>query len=755
MTMLSSFTRSLITLFFTLMMMQGVKAQYLYPSLGKSVVDLKFKQLNASRNDSSRVRLLVTLSRHYYPRWDGSEGSDQYLDSAYFFAEKAVSLSKLLKDLKGEAQSTTMFALLTAAKGDVAKGEKAVLKAINLCQNQHFKYEEGEAWYYRGEIYENKADQLEKKGICFKKSYDLFRSVNAGREAAFVLKSVADIHLQQGHLQLAVNELHQVLNIYRKVKYPNTQYTYDLLSGVYRNMGNYEQALRYCLFSIDVATKNNDQEYLGDFYLKLAAINQDMNRYPESRKNLNTALKFAIKLKHEGMLLSIATRILGTYFAENHPKEGLINYQQTLKANHIHPDPDNLDHLKNLSSCYLQLHDYGKAQPYIYKIIELEEARNANDAHTAVNFATASQYFLKVGKFDQARHYLNKALVINQQSGTLKFTAILNYMLFQADSAQGKLSEAIKRYQLVKRQNDSVFNETKDKQFSALQVQYDTHKKEQNIALLTKQNQLQQAKIKERETQRNLFIGGLLLLIMISVLIYQQSRNNQRKNKQLQAQQEEISNKNQVLQQLVQEKEWLLREVHHRVKNNLHTITSLLESQTHFLEDSALEAVKNSQHRIYAMSLIHQKLYQADDVSTIDMAIFIADLVSYLKDSFDAPSSIRFQANLDKISMDVSQAIPVGLILNEAVTNALKYAFPKTHAGTINIVLKESSEGMISLEISDNGVGLPENFQSNHSGSLGLKLMEGLSRDLHAAYSLESYNGTRVLISFQKFTPMG
>src|SRR5450755_1598659 len=131
---------------------------------------------------------------------------------------------------------------------------------------------------------------------------------------------------------------------------------------------------------------------------------------------------------------------------------------------------------------------------------------------------------------------------------------------------------------------------------------------------------------------------------------------------------------------------------------------SLLNSQSAYLEnDAALTAIHDSQHRVHAMSLIHQKLYNSENVSSINMSSYIRELVTYLRDSFDTGQRVRFELNIEPLEMDVSQAVPLGLILNEAITNSLKYAFPSDMDGMINISLSGTTTNHYLLSISDNG----------------------------------------------------
>jgi two-component sensor histidine kinase len=208
-----------------------------------------------------------------------------------------------------------------------------------------------------------------------------------------------------------------------------------------------------------------------------------------------------------------------------------------------------------------------------------------------------------------------------------------------------------------------------------------------------------------------------------------------------------ITQKNAALQQLVTDKEWLLKEVHHRVKNNLHTVICLLQSQALYLEEDALKAIEISRHRIYAMSLIHQKIYQAEDIRTVDMTIYLPEFIHYLRDSFGDPDHIQFQLTIEPIKLDVSQAIPIALIVNEAVTNAIKYAFPGGRPGTIAILLQQL-DGHIKLTVKDNGVGMDAVLLDMELNSLGIQLMKGLAREINGAIAFDIDRGTRISLIF-------
>lgn len=176
---------------------------------------------------------------------------------------------------------------------------------------------------------------------------------------------------------------------------------------------------------------------------------------------------------------------------------------------------------------------------------------------------------------------------------------------------------------------------------------------------------------------------------------------------------------------------------------------SLLNSQSAYINNElALTAIHDSQHRVQAMSLIHQKLYSSDNVSSINISLYVRELVSYLADSFITGQRVRFEFDVEPLELDVSQAVPLGLILNEAITNAIKYAFPDERNGIITISLSIDADQVCKLTISDNGIGLPVQFNSKRPGSLGMSLMNGLSEDLGGTFCSESVNGTTITITF-------
>jgi len=271
----------------------------------------------------------------------------------------------------------------------------------------------------------------------------------------------------------------------------------------------------------------------------------------------------------------------------------------------------------------------------------------------------------------------------------------------------------------------------------------------EDILNLKNKTLLQQNELKSATFVRNSMIIFLVLLLIILGLLYKSFKFKKKTNRVLELQQNLITQKNTTLENLLIEKEWLLREIHHRVKNNLHMVVGLLASQAEFLKnEEAVQAINSSQNRIHAMSLIHQKLYQSENLSIIDMPSYIFELTEYLKDSFEIRKQIRFVLDIDSFNLPLSHSIPIGLIFNEAVTNAIKYAFPNHKNGVIHISLKTNDNKNYVLIIQDNGIGLPDDFDPYDSPSLGIKLMHGLSDDIKGKFQISSENGTKITLEF-------
>ena len=194
----------------------------------------------------------------------------------------------------------------------------------------------------------------------------------------------------------------------------------------------------------------------------------------------------------------------------------------------------------------------------------------------------------------------------------------------------------------------------------------------------------------------------------------------------------------------------MLKEIHHRVKNNLQVISSMLRLQTSQTKDPAVTAIlADSQNRVQSMALIHEKLYQSANLADIDFAGYLDSLISYLNRSYNsAQKEVALRLQMEPVSLNIDTAMPCGLIVNELVSNALKHAFPNGKGGEITVQLKSKEKDLIELVVSDNGVGIPEGIAIENSPSLGLQLVNALVQQLNGKLQYDPSQGTRFTISF-------
>lgn len=205
------------------------------------------------------------------------------------------------------------------------------------------------------------------------------------------------------------------------------------------------------------------------------------------------------------------------------------------------------------------------------------------------------------------------------------------------------------------------------------------------------------------------------------------------------------------LKKSLNEKEMLLKEIHHRVKNNLMVISSLLNLQSNYIKNKEdFDMFRESQNRAKSMALIHELLYRSDDLKSIDFGDYMGTLIKHLFNTYvDDPQYLKLNLDLQKIKLDINTSIPLGLIVNELVSNSLKHAFPKGKAGEINISLK-AEKGEYILIVGDNGVGINDDIDFKNTDSLGLQLINSLTQQIDGEIELDKSQGTKFSIRFEE-----
>lgn len=284
---------------------------------------------------------------------------------------------------------------------------------------------------------------------------------------------------------------------------------------------------------------------------------------------------------------------------------------------------------------------------------------------------------------------------------------------------------------------DSLNAQKQSETVQELNIKYETAANKQRIAELQLEQKDAALSLARANNQRNLFISGFAILLIIAGFLFYQYRTKKRTSDILSAKNEQIS-------EALAEREILLKEIHHRVKNNLQVISSLLYLQAESLEDQvAIDAVRQGQHRVEAMGLIHQRLYSADDVRGVDIQGYFEQLCQEVIVVFGGENSeIDYHIETNQLRLDIDTVIPLGLIVNELITNAIKYAFQGSNQGKISINVNQENEKLMVI-VKDNGVGMTE-ASLKKANSFGWKMMRSLSRKLEAQINIKNESGTTV-----------
>ena len=685
---------------------------------------------------------LLTLLGAYYAFQPGSY--HRYRDSVEYFLTKAVSESKALNEERLGRQALCLLGKIYIQLND-KKGDSIYNQLINQCRETGDKETEARAFAYRGIYTPPMPTTFQKKIDDLQNAADLYHSLNDAEGKINTLTDIGYLLTISGQLQAANDVFLKALQQAEAISYPYIHYNTDALAMLTIFQGKFGEPLRYILQTIKVAEACRDSIGWAYFYSRLSLLYKSEGREKESYNMAQKAINRFI-IDRNPSVFTILGDVIIYLGAQGRQKEALdLTLDISKKVNAPATFSDQFSYHLALSNCYINLKMTNLAEMHIAKLDSLEtkaEAIRGPLRRALVNDQYANIFLLK-GQYKKARELLEKHFTVTSIAQRMLSADLTIYRrLIFIDSVLGDHASGVSHYKKYTQLLDSNFNVQKIRQAEELDVIYQTQEKENHIAFLNQQAELEKANLKQATLVKNLTIAGIIAVLIIAGLLYRQSRSRKKNNNV-------ITHKNEQLQHLLNEKEWLLKEIHHRVKNNLQIVMSLLNSQSAYIDNEpALTAIHDSQHRVHAMSLIHQKLYGSENVSSIEMSIYIRELVSYLSESYNAAQRIRFELNIEPLLMDVSQAVPLGLILNEAITNAIKYAFPNGRKGIISISLVTTSPNHYLLTIADNGIGIPVNMKNKKPGSLGMSLMTGLSEDLDGTFLIENNNGTTIKVSF-------
>jgi len=404
---------------------------------------------------------------------------------------------------------------------------------------------------------------------------------------------------------------------------------------------------------------------------------------------------------------------------------------------------------RNIGQSLMALNEFRKAIPLLKKDVRssmgIQDSNNA-----AISQLELSRCYLNLNQLDLSKRYIDS--VNNMLPSINDYKLKLNVIKQYADYYQhaGLLSESIIFYNKYIKTKDSLDNLESMKDLIATQVAYQMEGKEKMITINQLKIEEKSIEIIKQQSIRNVLLtGGLLLLCVILLVLFQLKKTNHQKQL-LELKNKQIETRNEIINKSLLEKDLLIKEVHHRVKNNLQIVSSLLKLQAVKSNNDKIKiSLQEAHDRINSMALLHQLLYRNNEMTSLSFDAYLISLINQISSSFSSEDkSIKIESNLIPLELDLDTAIPLGLITNELLSNAYKHAF-NGNEGIVRIQLKRLSKSLYQLKIADNGKGLPENFNEVITDSLGLDIVTILSDQISAELNMYNDNGANFEIIFK------
>ncbi|TAE52332.1 MAG: hypothetical protein EAZ89_08645 [Bacteroidetes bacterium] len=524
----------------------------------------------------------------------------------------------------------------------------------------------------------------------FEQALKWLRPSGSKREVASAVAGLGSVYRSQGDLVKAQEWVLEGLNLYEAAgdKKGQANVLYGL-SVIYLDQGDLETALKYAQQGLRLREEINDQPGLAGDLVNMGILLADVGQYEQALTYTLRGAELSTSLNDLNMLAATCDNLGFLYERMDKPEQVLPQYLRALEIRQ----------------------QTGERQGMSYTL------------------SLIGSWYANRKNYPQAISYFKQALSLAQEMNNLSSIWRFSYNLYLAYKESGQYEASLEMHELYMQVKDSIYNEENTKTLLKQQFQYEQDKKDA----------LAQKELSLRNLQRNASLVGLALVALIAGLLFVQGRRRRKTNELLSAQKSEIELKS-------KQNELLLKEIHHRVKNNLQTISSLLHLQSaHITDADVKQAVAAGQHRVESMALIHQKLYQRENLAAIEMKDYLSNLVQSLIDTFDAdPERIRFDLNMPELELDVDTAVPLGLIVNELITNSLKYAFPDGRSGTITVSLQKA-DNQLQLLVADDGVGKANTATGT---SFGSQLVTLLTAQVGGKITQDVSNGyiTRIVL---------
>lgn len=527
----------------------------------------------------------------------------------------------------------------------------------------------------------------------------------------------------------------------REKKLLSFEKTYAYRKGMlYTQTSHKDSAIYYLLINKDLS--------IGSSFMSTLTIGQvysDIGDKKLAKKYLQEALDLVRDNQRAMDYLYVLSTVISRYEAWNDFEmvAKLREEYLTFKINR----GDNIDKILEISEhahVNLPTVDLDKQIEKLKNVFNASKRAN-NNLTTSQSVYKLNQLLNSTGKFQESSIFLEDGISAAKAFGNVGLLFNLEQIAYVTYKNLNDIDRALVHFELASELKDSLRKDAVVESSKLLAVKYETEKNEAEIALLKSEDEIKSLQLTQASQTRNWLIFGLLgALLAVSGLAYLYRLNQKRK--------QELEAKNNIIEAALEEKNILLREIHHRVKNNLQVISSILNLQSHYISDVvALKAINEGKNRVSSMALIHQNLYQDNNVTSISAKEYFSELIASLYESYDiGEGDIELKLEVDDMYIDVDTMVPLGLVVNELVSNALKHAFDQGQDDRSLTVMLRQMEDSIILKVKDNGRGTSlEEFTS--SKSFGNKLIQAFKQKLKADLSILNEDGTEITFEFKNY----
>jgi two-component sensor histidine kinase len=575
----------------------------------------------------------------------------------------------------------------------------------------------------------------------------------------------------------------------------------NLMGAAHYYLAQYDKAGSHWLNSLEVVKQIDEQTYAAEprimllhstLLMNMGVINklrgdntEALNYYQQSlelRKKIGSEIGIAVGYVNIGNLYSTAGN-----------DEKALEY--LLKAEAIYNEQENVfgqgSVLNNIALIYQRKNDLTQAKAYFERSLEKYKSID-NVKQVALLYTNLGQLYRNENNFDEALDYFALSLIMKKEIGDklgigqnyqymadayfhsgspdraieyyLKALEIIEELqvaknllgcykgIASAYAASGNFERAYFYMNRFSELNAEIQSENISKQLAEQEARFANAEKEKQLEIKDLELEAKTALIKQRQIQLWVLVAGFLLMVSIAIIFIQRFRIESRFHRQLEVQNAELRQTYEELKTTLiskEEKEALIKEIHHRVKNNLQIISSLISIQANSIEDRKAERMlREVQNRVLSMAMLHEQLYRAPDMAQIDVENYIDQLLENLMQIYSSDKSIRFNVEISAENFSVDTLIPIGLLVNEVVTNSLKYAFRGRDTGSVSVRIYPHDAGRYCMIIEDDGIGISHDAKHETTGSVGMELIETFIAQLDGECKIMASQGTRYEILF-------